>query len=54
MTILLNDLYPTFRGRRLDQPNYNHDTIQELGFLIGNKKEQDFELIIDKIELIEP
>lgn len=54
MTILLNDLYATFRGGRLDQPNYNHDTIQELGFLIGNKKEQDFELMIDKIELIEP
>ncbi len=52
ITMLLNDLYPTFRGRRLDQPNFHHKTIQELGFLIGNKKAEDFELLIDKIELI--
>lgn len=52
ITILLKDLYPTFRGRQLDQPNFNHDAIQELGFLIGNKKAEDFELLIDKIELI--
>lgn len=52
ITILLNDLYPTFRGRRLDQPNFNHGKIQELGFLVGNKKEEDFELLIDKVELI--
>ena len=50
--VLLNDLYPTFRGRRLDQPNFHHNTIQELGFLIANKKAEDFELVIDKIELI--
>jgi hypothetical protein len=53
ITVLLKNLYPTFRGRRLDQPNFNHHTIQELGFLIGNKKDQDFKLLIDKIELIE-
>lgn len=52
ISISLNNLYPTFRGRRLDQPNFNHHTIQELGFLIGNKKKQDFELLIDKIEII--
>ncbi len=52
ITILLRDLYPTFRGRRLDQPNFNHNSIQELGFLIGNKNPQDFELLIDKIELL--
>jgi hypothetical protein len=52
ITILLRDLYPTFRGRRLDQPNFNHNSIQELGFLIGNKNPQDFELLLDKIELL--
>lgn len=52
VTMLLKDLYPTFRGRQLDQPTFNHDAIQELGFLIGNKKAEDFELLIDKIELI--
>jgi hypothetical protein len=54
ITILLEDLYPTFRGRKLDQPNFNHEMIQELGFLIGNKKEQDFELLIDRIALKTP
>lgn len=52
ITITLNELYATFRGRRLDQPNFNHSTIQELGFLIGNEKAEEFELLIDKIELM--
>jgi len=52
ISILLSDLYPTFRGKNLDQPNFNHHSIHQLGFLIGNKKAQDFELLIDKIELI--
>lgn len=47
----LKDLYPTFRGRRLDLPNFNHNTIDEITFLIGNKFPQDFELTISKIEL---
>jgi hypothetical protein len=52
INISLSDLYPTFRGKKLDQPNFNHHSIQQLGFLIANKKAQDFELLIDKIELI--
>jgi len=52
ISILLSDLYPTFRGKNLDQPNFNHHTIQQLGFLIANKKAQHFELLIDKIILI--
>ena len=47
----LKDMYPTFRGRKLDQPNFSNDHIEEIGILIGNKKEQKFKLIIDKIEL---
>lgn len=52
ISISLRDLYPTFRGNNLDQPNFNHHSIQQLGFLIANKKTQVFELLIDKIELI--
>lgn len=52
ITIPLNELYPTFRGKQLDQPNFNHYTIQQLGFLIANKKAEEFELLIDKIELL--
>ena len=52
VTFKLNDLYPTFRGKKLDKPNFNHNNIQQLGFLIGNKKAEDFELLIDTIELV--
>ena len=49
--IPLKDMYPSFRGRKLDQPNFSDDYIEEITFLIGNKKEEDFQLLIDKIEL---
>ncbi len=48
----LSDLYPIFRGRRLDLPNFNHTTLEELAFLIGNKKAQEFQLVLDTIELL--
>ena len=48
--ISLKDMYPSFRGRRLDQPNFSKDSIEEITFLIGNKKEENFKLLIDKIE----
>jgi hypothetical protein len=44
-------MYPSFRGRKLDAPNFSHDSIEEIVFLIGNKKNERFELIIDKIAL---
>ncbi len=49
--IYLKDMYPSFRGRTLDLPNFAHDTIEEIVFLIGNKKSEKFALLIDKIEL---
>lgn len=47
----LADLYPTFRGRNLDLPNFDQDTIEELRFLIGNKKPQAFQLLVEYIEI---
>ncbi len=47
----LAEMYPSFRGRKLDRPNFSHDTIEELTFLIGNKKPEEFRLLIDTIEL---
>lgn len=44
------DMYPTFRGRELDMPNFSGEQIVEMAFLIGNKKEQDFVLEIDEIK----
>ncbi len=49
--IPLNRMYPSFRGRKLDEPNFFHKSIEEVTFLIANKKNEDFMLLIDKIEL---
>ena len=51
IVIPLKDMYPSFRGRRLNQPNFSNDSIEELTFLIGNKKSERFKLLIDKIVL---
>lgn len=48
----LIDFYPSFRGRTLDYPNFEADYIEEIRFLIANKKEEDFNLLIDEIKLI--
>lgn len=49
--ISLNDMYPAFRGKILDKPNFKENFIEEIAFLIGNKKQENFELLIDSIEL---
>jgi NADH dehydrogenase [ubiquinone] 1 alpha subcomplex assembly factor 1 len=49
--IPLKDMYPSFRGRRLDIPNFSDDHIEEITFLIGNKKTESFKLLIDQIEM---
>jgi hypothetical protein len=48
----LSEFYPSFRGRKLDMPNYSDSTLQECTFLIANKKEEEFRLEIDAIKLI--
>ncbi len=49
--ISLKDMYPGYRGRKLDQPNFASDYMEEIMFLIGNKKEESFKLLLDNIEL---
>ena len=51
IVIPIKNMFPSFRGRKLDQANFSHDKIEEIAFLIGNKKEEDFRLMIDSIEL---
>lgn len=51
VVIPLHDMYPSFRGRRLDMDNYSGQTLAELAILIGNKKNESFQLEIDKITL---
>lgn len=53
VSFILHDLYPSFRGRRLDLPNFDHTSLEEIAFLIGNKVPQSFELTILKIELVD-
>ncbi|CAL67270.1 CIA30 family protein [Christiangramia forsetii] len=49
--IPLKEMYPYFRGRKLNLANFAHQHIDEIGILIGNKKNEKFQLLIDKIEL---
>ncbi len=49
--IPLSEMYPSFRGKTLNKPNFNHDVIEEITFLIANNKSEKFQLIIDKIYL---
>ncbi len=49
--IKLSDLYPSFRGRKLNMPNFEADSFEEITFLFGNKKAEEFKLILDKIDL---
>lgn len=49
--VQLSNMYPSFRGRTLEMPNFEGGNIEELALLIGNKTEEDFRLEIDRIEL---
>ncbi len=49
--IPITELYASFRGRTVDFPNYDGTNLEEIAFLVGNKKNETFELIIDKIEV---
>ena len=49
--IPVNKLYASFRGRTLQLPNYDGQSLEEIAFLIGNKRNENFELLIDKIEV---
>lgn len=44
-------LKPQFRGRRLSLEAFPGKQLQEIGFLIGNKKEERFSLTLDEIEM---
>lgn len=48
----LKDFYAQYRGRKLNKPNFNFDKIELFGFLIANKREEDFKLLIDSVELL--
>ena len=49
--VLLENMKPTFRGQTLNQPNFSGNSIEEVMFLIANKRSESFELLIDKISV---
>ena len=49
--IPFNSMYPAFRGAILNLPNYSGEQMEHVAFLIGNKKEETFQLEIESIEL---
>ena len=51
IVIPLNDFSPSFRGRRLDIPNFDANKIEQIAFLIGNKTNERFSLKIKSITL---
>ncbi len=50
--IPFNQMQSTFRGYKLDLPNFDGTEIEEIVFLITNKKEETFNLQIDKISAL--
>jgi hypothetical protein len=49
--IPIADMYASFRGRTLNIPNYDGERLAQLAFLISNKRNESFKLLIDKIEV---
>lgn len=49
--IPITKLYASFRGRTIDIPNYDGASLEEIAFLVGNEKNENFQLQIDKIEV---
>ena len=49
--IPFEEMYPAFRGRKLNIQNFSSTTLAQIAFLIGNKKEEVFQLEIDQIYL---
>ncbi|MDB9964096.1 CIA30 family protein [Vicingaceae bacterium] len=49
--IPFNKMFASWRGRTLDMPNYDGAAIEEMRFLIGNKKNESFQLEMDWIKV---
>tara|TARA_R110002049_G_scaffold298444_1_gene488162 strand:+ start:1690 stop:2157 length:468 start_codon:yes stop_codon:yes gene_type:complete len=48
-TFNIADFKPYFRGRSLDLPAIKNQSIEEIAFLIGNKKAESFELEVIEV-----
>ena len=52
ITIPLDMMYASFRGRKLNMQNFNNNYFTQISFLVGNKKDEKFKLLIDDIILM--
>ena len=52
IAIPLNNMYPSFRGRKLDMDKFNDRYFEQIAFLVGNNKNETFKLLIDNIVLV--
>ena len=50
--IPFGSMFPTFRGMRLNKSNFPGKVVEEIGFLVGNKTAESFQLEIDWIGLL--
>jgi len=51
ITIPIQQMYPAFRGQKLEIPNFNGANLDEVAFLIGNKETESFKLLIQSIKV---
>lgn len=51
VSIPLKEMTPSFRGRKLNMPNYPGKVLEEITFLIANKNAETFRLEIDHLTL---
>ena len=49
ITIPFKSMQATYRGEVVNVPNYNGENVVEMQLLIGNKKEEDFEIFVRSI-----
>ena len=52
ITIPFSAMKATYRGRSIEVPNYAGENIEQIQVLIGNKKEENFTLVVSKIEVM--
>ena len=51
IVVPMEEMYPTWRGRTLNLPNYPGSNLSEIAIFIGNNKNEQFQLEIDYIKL---
>ena len=51
ISVPFSSLAPRYRGRSLEMTNFDGAKIEEIAFLIGNKKKESFTLILDRISV---